>query len=134
VASDQNATATGTLNTARRDSTNPWMEVILAGGRPVSQSYGRSRHIPPSPMRYAHQDALDSQFFPSRRIDLAAGAGGAVQVSLHDRLEVRIADHCCGRLSKRPRTATGGVADSRLNLGDGESAEDLKLRSPLIFG
>jgi hypothetical protein len=98
------------------------MEVILAGGRPVSQSYNRSRHLPPSPMRYAHQDARDRLFFPSRRIDLAANIGGAVQVSLHNPLQVRIADHCCGRLSKRPLTATGGVADSRLNLGDGESA------------
>ena len=47
------------------------------------------------------------------RIDLAAGIDGTVQVSLHDRLQVRIADHCSGRLSKRPCTATG-VADSHI--------------------
>ena len=39
---------------------------------------------------------------------------GAVQGLLHDRLQARIADHCCGRLSKRPCTATGGVADSHI--------------------
>ena len=36
-----------------------------------------------------------------------------MQVSLHDRLQVRIADQCCGRLSKRPCTAAG-IADSHI--------------------
>ena len=42
-----------------------------------------------------------------------AGINGAVQVSLHHRIQVGIANQCSGRLGKRPRTATG-VADSHI--------------------